>query len=124
MKIICLVDDDPTYLLLAKRIISLNEYQGTILEYRNGHEAYLALKQMHDQGEKLPDVIFLDINMPIWDGWDFLDEIVKSELKSAFEIYIVSSSTSQEDIEKAENYPLVKRFLTKPLEIDDFKSIL
>ena len=124
MKSVCIIDDDSIYQMLAKRLISLNHLSDVVFEYGDGREAYLALKQMHDQGEKLPDVIFLDINMPIWDGWDFLDEIVKLELQQTLEIYMVSSSTSPYDREKAESYPLVKRFLTKPLEIEDLKSIL
>ena len=124
MKSVCIIDDDPIFLMLAKRLISLNRFSDVIFEYRDGYEAYLALKQMHDQGEQMPDVIFLDINMPIWDGWDFLDEIVKLELQHIFEIYLVSSSTSPYDREKAESYPSIKRFLTKPLEIEVLKSIL
>lgn len=124
MKSVCIIDDDPIFLMLAKRLISLNKFSDVIFEYKDGHEAYLALKQMHDQGEQMPDVIFLDINMPIWDGWDFLDEIVKLELQHIFEIYLVSSSTSPYDREKAESYPSIKRFLTKPLEIEVLKSIL
>jgi CheY-like chemotaxis protein len=124
MKRVCIIDDDPIYQMLAKRLISLNQYSDVVLDYRDGNEAYLALKQMHEQGEKMPDVIFLDINMPIWDGWDFLDEIVKLELQHTFEIYMVSSSTSPHDKEKAESYRFVKGFLTKPLEISDLNTIL
>jgi CheY-like chemotaxis protein len=124
MKSICIVDDDPIYQMIAKRLITLIQYSGVIFEYSDGNEAFLALKQMHDQGDKMPDVIFLDINMPIWDGWDFLDEIVKLELQHTFEIYLVSSSTSPQDIEKASRYPMVKRFLTKPLKIEELQLIL
>ncbi len=124
MKTVCIIDDDPIYQMLAKRFISLNQYSDVIFDYRDGNEAYLALKQMHDLGEKMPDVIFLDINMPIWDGWDFLDEIIKLELQHLFEIYMVSSSTNPYDKEKAESYPMIKGFLTKPLEIEALKLIL
>jgi CheY-like chemotaxis protein len=124
MKSVCIIDDDPIYVILAKRLISLNQFSDVIFEYRDGYEAYLALKQMHDQGEQMPEVIFLDINMPIWDGWDFLDEIVKLKLQHTFDIYMVSSSTSPYDREKAEKYSLIKRFLTKPLEIEALKLIL
>lgn len=124
MKSICIIDDDPIYLMLVKRLISLNQFSDLIFEYRDGNEAYLALKQMHDQGDQMPDMIFLDINMPIWDGWDFLDEIVKLELQDTFDVYMVSSSTSLCDKEKAESYPLIKGFLTKPLEIEALKLIL
>jgi len=124
MKSVCIIDDDPIYHMLAKRLLSLNQYSDVIFEYRDGNEAYLALKQMHNQGEKMPDVIFLDINMPIWDGWDFLDEIIKLELHHLFEIYMVSSSSNPYDKEKAESYPMIKGFLNKPLKIEALKLIL
>jgi CheY-like chemotaxis protein len=123
MKSLCIIDDDPIFLLLTKRLIELNQYNGTVLDYGNGYDAYQAFKRKNESSENLPDIILLDINMPVWDGWDFLDEIIKLNIHTKFEIYIVSSSTSQQDIEKANSYP-IKRFLTKPLKIDDFKSIL
>lgn len=124
MKCLCIIDDDPIYLMLAKRLISIHQFSGLVLEYKNGNEAYLALKRLKDQNEKFPDIILLDINMPIWDGWDFLNEIIKLDFDNKTDIYIVSSSTGADDIQKSKRYPQIKKFLTKPLKIEDIQSIL
>ena len=124
MKSVCLIDDDSIYVMLAKRLISLNSLSNTVSEYTDGREAFQALQKLHANGETLPDVIFLDVNMPIWDGWDFLDEFGKIELAHFPEIYIVTSSSHSLDREKAATYPIVKRSLTKPLELDDLVAIL
>ena len=124
MKSVCIVDDDSIYVMLAKRLISLNRLSDDVCEFSEGREAFQGLKQRIDKGEHLPDVIFLDVNMPIWDGWDFLDEFSKLEISKRPEIYIVTSSTHSLDLEKAATYPIVSRCLTKPLELDDLKTIL
>jgi CheY-like chemotaxis protein len=124
MKRVCLIDDDSIYVMLAKRLISLNNLSNTVSEYADGREAFQALQKLHANGEALPDVIFLDVNMPIWDGWDFLDEFGKLDLALFPEIYIVTSSSHSLDLEKAASYSIVRRSLNKPLELDDLVSIL
>jgi CheY-like chemotaxis protein len=124
MKSVCIVDDDSIYVMLAKRQISLNQLSDDVCEFSEGREAYQELKKRIDNGEQIPDVIFLDVNMPIWDGWDFLDEFSKLEISIRPEIYIVTSSSHSLDREKAATYPIVSRCLTKPLELDDLKAIL
>jgi CheY-like chemotaxis protein len=124
MKSVCLIDDDSSYVMLAKRLISLNHLSDMVSEYTDGREAFQALQQIQKDGGALPDVIFLDVNMPIWDGWDFLDEFGKLDLPNFPEIYIVTSSSHSLDREKAATYPIVRRSLTKPLELEDLISIL
>jgi CheY-like chemotaxis protein len=124
MKRVCIIDDDSIYVMLAKRLISLNDLSNTVSEYTDGREAFQALEKLHANGEALPDVIFLDVNMPIWDGWDFLDEFGKLDLALFPEIYIVTSSSHALDLEKAASYSIVRRSLNKPLELDDLVSIL
>jgi CheY-like chemotaxis protein len=62
--------------------------------------------------------------MPIWDGWDFLDEFVKLNLSHYPEVYIVTSSTHSFDRDKAATYEQVKRCIVKPIELDDLQAIL
>jgi CheY-like chemotaxis protein len=123
MKSVCLIDDDAIYLLLAKHLISRNNLTTTVWEYSDGYEAFQALEKMHANGEALPDVVLLDINMPIWDGWDFLDNFGKLDLAPFPEIYIVTSSSHLLDRTKAASYSIVKGMLNKPLEINDLVSI-
>ncbi len=69
---------------------------------------------------KLPDYILLDINMPIMNGWEFLDEYKRLNIdpRGKTKIYIISSSVFSNDINKARSYPLVKDFISKPLNVD------
>ena len=124
MKSVCLIDDDSIYIMLAKRLISLNNLSDTVWEYSDGCEAFQALLKMHTNGEPLPDVVFLDVNMPIWDGWDFLEKFKQLDLAPFPEIYIVTSSSHSIDREKAASYSIVKRMLNKPIELDDLVLIL
>ena len=70
--------------------------------------------------DKLPDYILLDINMPIMNGWEFLDEYKRLNIDPAgkSKIFIISSSVFSNDINKARSYPLVKDFISKPLNVD------
>ena len=68
--------------------------------FQNGKEALDALINRLDQGEEIPEVIFLDINMPIMDGWDFLEEIMTLDLKKKIIINVITSSIDPLDYKK------------------------
>ncbi len=124
MKSVCIIDDDSIYLMLARRLITKYNLSDSIIEYTDGREAFNELKAVLEGGANLPDVIFLDVNMPIWDGWDFLDEFVKLNLSHYPEVFIITSSTHSFDREKAASYAQVKRCITKPIELQDLQEIL
>jgi CheY-like chemotaxis protein len=75
--------------------------------------------------DKLPDYILLDINMPIMNGWDFLDEYKRLSIDplGKTKIYIISSSVFSNDINKAKSYNLVKSFISKPLSVEKIKEM-
>lgn len=78
-----------------------------------------------NQPELLPDVIFLDLNMPVLDGWGFLEEylLLEPKMSKKIEIYIVSSSISPSELERSQRIPVVTDFLTKPLSRSKFVEI-
>jgi CheY-like chemotaxis protein len=75
--------------------------------------------------DKLPEIIFLDLNMPVMDGWEFLGEFVK--IKNNFDkkisLYVVSSSIDPRDLERAKSFNLVTDYLIKPIELKKFEKI-
>lgn len=117
--ILWIVDDDSIYQMLMKRIIQ-NSYPHIQIEvFYNGNTAFQKLDELvkSDNSEKIPSIVFLDINMPVMNGWTFLDSIRDKGLysKSPFTIYIMSSSIDQSDFVKAKTYDNVSDYLVKPL---------
>ena len=72
--------------------------------------------------KEFPDIIFLDLNMPNIDGWQFLDEVQKHSFIEKLNIYIVSSSIDNHEIERAKRYKSVKNFISKPISLDFFEK--
>ena len=74
--------------------------------------------------DELPDVIFLDINMPVLDGWQFLDQFSSMGLLREFRLYVVSSSIDPADKYKASSYPVVSGYLTKPIKPAQLQALM
>lgn len=122
--IVCIIDDDPTHVFVTKRSLQLGNFCESIMVFRNGKEAFDSLKAICLAGERLPDLILLDINMPVWDGWNFLDEFMQIPIASKIIVYIITSSNNPEDIRRAEQYSLVSNFLIKPITIEKLQAEL
>lgn len=126
MKKVYLIDDDDIYVFLTKKTI-LKVMQDVDVEvFSDGLQAITHLKNVQHQPELLPDVIFLDLNMPVMDGWEFLEEY--QEIYPSFtrrnELYIVSSSISPHEMERSKSIPVVAEFIIKPLVKEKFLEIL
>lgn len=123
--IVAVVDDDEIFMIIAKKMFSFCAPSWQIIEFVNGEHMLEYLNQFSTHPEKLPDLILLDINMPIMDGWMFLDEYakIKSHLSKANEVYLTSSSIDTKDTERAKKNPLLKDYIVKPLSPDIIKKI-
>jgi CheY-like chemotaxis protein len=115
---VLLIDDDITINYFHNRIIQKNELTNSILVSQNGKEGIQRIKELNsvcDTHEKI--LIFLDLNMPIMNGWEFLEELknLKDSLQLNYNIFVLSSSINPDDRKKAENNPLVTGYLSKPL---------
>tara|TARA_R110000868_G_scaffold20682_3_gene87186 strand:- start:9297 stop:9719 length:423 start_codon:yes stop_codon:yes gene_type:complete len=123
---ICLIDDDPIFVFGTKVILNNNSlFCSSILVFENGREALDSLTALLKSENKIPEVIFLDLNMPIMDGWEFLDELCKiPDINLKTKVYILSSSISSRDIAKSQEYEIVKDFISKPLTEERFSALL
>jgi CheY-like chemotaxis protein len=125
-KKVFLIDDDETFVFLTGRIIKSTEKAESVKTFVNGREAIDFITQHSNNAEELPDIIFFDLNMPILDGWGFLEEFVslQEKLKKSIKMYIITSSISVHDIERAKSYPIISDYLVKPVHKEKFADIL
>ena len=119
---ILLIDDDPITLMLCKMVIKKASFSNEIATSKNGEEAlqyFDTLKQIDSNNEfkKQPQLIFLDLNMPVMGGWEFLDSFSTSDYAdyNKTKVIILSSTIDPEDLKKSKKYPMVIDFLSKPI---------
>ncbi len=123
-----LVDDDPVSCFINKEILSLSELAHHSHAAYNGEEALEFIEkhcELHERIEHCPDLIFLDLNMPVMDGFAFLDTFSKLNLerKEEIEVIILTSSTNHLDIERVKKYQ-VKGYINKPLTKENLAAVL
>ena len=125
---VMLVDDNDTDNFISKRIIEITKFSKNVIVKNSGKSALDYLEEFKDSPEAIPDIIFLDINMPIVDGFVFLYEYEKfsNSIKDKCRVIILSSSDNKRDIDKIINNDFVIKFVTKPLTektLDEIKEL-
>ena len=127
MELACIIDDDKIYVNLVRKIIEIKKLSENLLIFKNGQEALDYFKAIIENlnNEAFPEIILLDLNMPVMNGWNFLKEFtaIESPLKKKATLYIVSSSINQADIDKSKEFSEVTNYLVKPVSIEEFEAI-
>ncbi len=120
-KLTCIIDDDIIYVNLVKKLIQLKKLCNNILVFKNGKEALDFFKNSNS----IPDLILLDLNMPIMNGWEFLEKFnpLKKNLDQNTNLYVVSSSINPVDSQKAKSIDGVMDYITKPISLKSFERI-
>ena len=120
------VDDDKIFHFIIKKILVSNNINVEPEFFENGLLAIEGIKSKLDRQESPPDLILLDINMPILDGWQFLEEFktLKERIQKEIAIYIISSSDNTVDRNRANDFKdEIKDYYLKPITLDGLKSI-
>jgi CheY-like chemotaxis protein len=120
IKQLTLVDDDDVFVFLTTKMLEQSKLVELIKIFDNGYDALVFLKENMDNVDTLPDVILLDLSMPIMDGWQFLEAYVKihTVIGKKIIIYICSSSISPDDINRAKAISEFSDFIIKPMTKD------
>ncbi len=117
IKNLFLVDDDEIFAFLTKRTIEETQMVEQVKIFSNGQDAIEFLESAAGNKNLLPEVILLDIHMPILDGWGFLEEFIQLQpsIGKKITIYVVSTSISPYDLERAKNISGVSDYIVKPI---------
>ncbi|AKQ46663.1 response regulator receiver protein [Rufibacter radiotolerans] len=126
LNLILLVDDDETTNYLNKRLLTRLEIADHIEVATNGEEALQFLKDAIAKGEPLPELIFLDIKMPVMDGFEFLEQYhqLPETAQNSMVVMMLTSSASFYDLERLKKYRAVQRHISKPLEEAHVREIM
>ncbi len=125
-KHLCIIDDDQVYQFTIRKTLELHQTFTRLSFFSDGREGIDFIKSVLDEPDRLPDTILLDLNMPILDGWGFMEEFAafKKDLAKEVEIYLVTSSIDYRDRDRAAKFSEVTDFKVKPITFEDLEKII
>jgi CheY-like chemotaxis protein len=125
MSKLVLIDDEPIFHKIVQMTLKYSELSNNATYSFDGEVVLDYLEENSAEFKSLPDYIFIDLYMPRFDGWDFLNRFQKiyQSLKKNIKIYIVSSSVDPRDVDRSKLYPFVTTFISKPVMKDVFDKI-
>jgi CheY-like chemotaxis protein len=123
---LCIIDDDSVYQFLTTKVVSESRLLDLIKVFSNGQEAIEFFRKAKTAPDELPDIIFLDLTMPVMDGWDFLGEYVsiQPQFEKKKRLFIVTSSIAPSDMIRARSISMVSDFIVKPVTKDKILHVL
>ena len=123
---LCVIDDDPVFTFLLRKMIEKEPVVSECFFFENGRDAINYLTESKDQETRLPELILLDINMPILDGWQFIDEYakLKPQLCRGITIFMISSSTDTDDYDRAMKTGYIDDYIRKPIYAAELQKIV
>jgi len=124
-KLVMLVDDNETDNFIHRRVLEMGNFSKSIIVKNSGKSALEYLESNQDNPDLIPEVIFLEINMPIVDGFVFLFEFESfpESIKQNCKIIVLSSSDNKKDIDRIVDNDYVVHFITKPLSEDSISEL-
>ena len=114
---VMLIDDNEIDNLINSRIMTAHNFAAVVDVKTTTESALDLLRTMTVESENLPAIIFLDLSMPVLDGFAFLEEFAKMNdaVKNNCKVVVLSSSISPDDINRASTNPFVIKYINKPL---------
>lgn len=119
-----IVDDDPIFQMGIREHARHADFCHDLHFFENGKLALDTLKRiLLSNIDEAPDIILVDLNMPVMDGWEFLEALQQLDLKKQMIVHIISSSIDPDDLRRAREFDIVQRFISKPLRREDLMKI-
>ncbi|CAH0336613.1 MAG: response regulator [Flavobacterium sp.] len=122
----CIVDDDDIYQFTTSLFLKKTDLVNKVIVFSNGLKAINFLKEEMENSENIPDILFLDVNMPVMDGWEFLEEylLIKPMMPKTIVIYMVTSSVDEKDVLRAKNISALSGYLVKPISSENIVEVI
>ncbi|AMR27916.1 hypothetical protein A0257_13010 [Hymenobacter psoromatis] len=111
-----IIENDHITAVVTELVLRKNLRRGEVQHFVNGKLAFNHLLLKAKENVDIPDLILLDLNMPVMDGWEFLDAFMKLPIGKQVCVFVLTSSIHPDDREKAKGYNIVKGFFPKPLD--------
>lgn len=126
MRKLVFIDDDPIDHFLMKHILREKNYFDTTTYTIYGSLVLDYIEEHKSDPEKLPDMIFVDLNMPLFSGWDFLKrmEQMQHEISKDIPVFVISSSVRPDDKATSSKYSFVQEFISKPVNGEEIERIV
>ncbi|TDS17663.1 response regulator [Sphingobacterium paludis] len=121
--LISVVDDDPVFQFLCRTYLKNCSSDVELLFFNNGADAMKHFQEMPETLDRVPKLMLIDINMPLMDGWELVDNMERMTIFNESHVYMVSSSIASDDREQSLSKSLVKDYLKKPISPSVFDSI-
>jgi CheY-like chemotaxis protein len=119
-----IIDDDEVIIYLTEILVKEVEFCDVLKTFTCAEKALDELKAAFENKSEIPNVILIDLNMPIMDGWRFLDQLLELDISEQISVFVFTSSIDPRDIERAKNYKMIKDYIVKPLTIHKINKIL
>ena len=126
LKQVLVIDDDPVNNTIVQKLAEFSSLAEEVLTFVSAVDGLDFIQQAIDQKRTPPEAIFLDINMPIVNGWGFLESFQAMNIDQYLDqvsIYMLTSSSEQSDINKAKQYKSVTDYIVKPISVQKLREI-
>lgn len=124
---VVLIDDNAIFRFIFENMVkNIENITIDFISYENAIDALEALTAQNQMNSKMPDYIFVDINMPYMSGWEMMDKIQEESYRFILtsKIFIISSSHLESDKQKINQYPFILDYVQKPLNKEKLKELL
>ncbi len=118
------IDDDDINIFIIKKIVEKTGFDIEMVSRNNGQQALDYLNETITQNKALPSLVLIDINMPVMNGWEFIEAYEELNIEQKVDMYILSSSVYENDIEKTKGYKTVRGFISKPLSMERLTELI